>query len=136
MQVSEIMHKGVTIAQINDSIQHVANIMKKEDIGIMPVYKNERAVGMVTDRDIVISCLANGKGPEQPVSMAMTREIISVYDYDHISTAQKLMVDNQVSRLLVLDKGETPVGMLSLHDLARNSENSMMKAKILNEVKR
>ena len=136
MQVSEIMHKGVSIAQINDSIQHVANIMKKEDIGIMPVYKNERPVGMVTDRDIVVSCLANGKGANEPISLAMTHEIISVHDFDDISLAQKLMNDNQISRLLVMDKGETPVGMLTLHDLARNSENSMMKANILDQVKR
>lgn len=136
MQVSEIMHKGVSIAQINDSIQHVANIMKKEDIGIMPVYKNERPVGMVTDRDIVVSCLANGKGAHEPISLAMTRDIISVHDFDDISLAQKLMNDNQISRLLVMDKGETPVGMLTLHDLARNSQNATMKANILDQVKR
>lgn len=136
MQVSEVMHKGVSIAQINDSIQHIANIMKKDDIGAMPVYKDMRPVGFVTDRDIVVSCLAAGKAPNEPISLAMTRDIVIIHEDEDISLAQKLMKDNQISRLLVVDKGENPVGMLSLHDLARKVENPDMKADIINEVKR
>lgn len=136
MLVSEVMHKGVSIAQIDDSIRHVANIMKKEDIGALPVYKNERPVGFVTDRDLVVSCLADGKTADEPVSLAMSRDIICVRESDDLAHAQRLMRENQISRLLVVDQGERPVGMLSLHDFARNSDDEMMKANIIDEVKR
>lgn len=136
MQVSEVMHEGVTTVQIDDTIQRVAAIMKKEDIGGIPVYKNQRAVGFVTDRDIVISCLASGHGPQDPVSLAMSREIISVYAHQDVQEAIKVMERHQISRLLVVDKGEQPVGMLSLQDISLRSGNNGLKAEVLTEIKR
>lgn len=136
MQVSEVMHKGVSSVQINDSIKKVAALMKKEDIGAVPVFKNERPVGFVTDRDIVISCVAEGRPSDDPVSQAMTREIIFVHENEDLNMASKLMKENQVSRLLVVDEGQRPVGMLSLHDLARNLNDEKLEASILNEIKR
>lgn len=116
MLVSEVMHKGVSTVQINDSIKKVAALMKREDIGALPVYKNERPVGFVTDRDIVISCIAQGHSVDDPISHAMNREIVYIHEDDNITDAARLMRDNKISRLLVLDRGESPVGMLSLHD--------------------
>jgi CBS domain-containing protein len=136
MQVSEVMHKGVSTVQINDSIKKVAAIMKKEDIGAVPVFKNERPVGFVTDRDIVISCVAEGRRTQDPISLAMTREVIFVHEHDDLLMASKLMRDNQVSRLLVVDEGKRPVGIVSLKDLARNTEDEKLQALILKEIKR
>jgi CBS domain-containing protein len=136
MHVSEIMHQGVTTAQIGDSLRRVATMMKKHDIGALPVYKNERPVGFVTDRDIVIACVANGHSPDEPVSLAMSREVIFVYEDQDISMATKLMEQNQISRLLVVDKGERPVGMLSLSDIALRSDDDHLKAEVLGEIKR
>jgi len=136
MHVSEIMHQGVTTAQIGDSLRRVAAMMKKHDIGALPVYKNERPVGFVTDRDIVIACVANGHSPEEPVSLAMSRDVIFIYEDQDISMATKLMEQNQISRLLVVDKGERPVGMLSLSDIALRSNDDHLKAEILGEIKR
>jgi predicted transcriptional regulator len=79
MQVSEVMHKGVNTVQIHDSIKKVAALMKREDIGSVPVYKNERPVGFVTDRDIVVSCVAQGHPIDDPISHAMNREILFVH---------------------------------------------------------
>jgi CBS domain-containing protein len=135
MHVSEIMHKGVSTVQINDSIKKVASLMKREDIGSVPVYKNERPVGFVTDRDIVVSCLAQGHSSEDPISLAMTREIIYIHEDDDISEASRLMRDNKVSRLLVVDKGENPVGMLSLHDIARRTDKDALKSEVLTDIK-
>lgn len=136
MQVSEFMHEGVTTAQINDSLRRVANLMKKQDIGGMPVYKNERPVGFVTDRDIVVACVSSGHSPDEPISLAMSRDIIYVYQDQDISEAISIMEQKQISRLLVLDKGQKPVGMLSLQDLARNSTDDHLKAEVLSEIKR
>lgn len=136
MQVSEVMHKGVSTVQIHDSIKKVAALMKREDIGAVPVFKNERPVGFVTDRDIVISCVAAGRPVDDPVSIAMTREIIFVHEKDDLNIAIKLMKENQVSRLLVVDEGERPVGMISLHDLSISSDDKNLKISVINEIKR
>jgi CBS domain-containing protein len=136
MQVSEIMHEGVVTAQINDSLRRVATLMKKQDIGGLPIYKNERPVGFVTDRDIVVACVASGHSPDDPISLAMSRDLVTVYQNQDVNEAIKLMEQKQISRLLVLDKGDRPVGMLSLRDLALRSDDDHLKAEILNEIKR
>jgi len=136
MQVSEVMHQGVTMAQIGDSFQRVANLMKKYDIGIVPIYKNERPVGIVTDRDIVVSGLAHGHRPDEPISLAMTHKVISVYEDQHINDAIHLMEENQISRLLVLDRGDRPVGVISLQDLVREMSDDHLKAEVLSEIKK
>lgn len=132
MQVSEVMHQGVTTVQINDSLKHAAAIMKKKNLGSLPVYKNERPVGFVTDRDIVVTCVANGTSADEPVSMAMSKEIFSIKRNQDISEAESLMKQKQISRLLVVDDGEQPVGMLSLHDLVRND----LHAEVMTQIKR
>lgn len=123
MQVSEVMHKGIITAQISDSLRKVASLMKDRDIGSIPIYKNERAVGFVTDRDIVISCVANGKNPDEPVSLAMRHELFSIHEHQDISEASRVMKEKQVSRLLVLSKGDKPVGMLTIQDLNKVNSN-------------
>lgn len=135
MQVSEIMHKGVTTVQIGDSLKHVANIMKKEDIGSVPVYKNQRPVGFVTDRDIVVSCVSKGTSPEEPVSLAMRKDVICIRENQDELEAAKLMKENQISRLLVVNEGDEPVGMISLQDLSENTGRDL-KADVINEIKR
>lgn len=136
MQVSEVMHQGVTMAQIGDSLQRVANMMKKYDIGIVPIYKNERPVGIVTDRDIVVSGLAHGHRPDEPISLAMTHKVISVYEDQHINDAIHLMEENQISRLLVLNRGDRPVGVISLQDLVREMKDDHIKAEVISEIKK
>lgn len=136
MQVSEVMHKGVSTVQIHDSLKKVAAIMKREDIGSLPVFKNERPVGFVTDRDIVITCVAEGHMADDPVSHAMSREIFSCKENDEISHALKLMRENQISRLLVVDDGDRPVGMITLHDISLNTNDDALKASVISEIKR
>lgn len=136
MQVSEVMHKGVSTVQIHDSIKKVAAIMKREDIGAVPVFKNERPVGFVTDRDIVISCVAEGHMGDDPISHAMRREIIYCKETDDITHAARLMREKQISRLLVVNDGQQPVGMITLHDLGVNTHDSALIASVIEEVKR
>jgi predicted transcriptional regulator len=136
MLVSEVMHKGVSSVQIHDTIKKVASLMKREDIGAVPVFKNERPVGFVTDRDIVVSCLAEGASVDHPISQAMTRDIISINENEDLSLASKLMRDHQISRLLVTDVGNKPVGMITLHDIIINTEDDLLKASVINEIKR
>lgn len=135
MQVQEIMHKGVNTVQIGDSIKKVAALMKREDIGAVPVYKNERPVGFVTDRDIVVSCLAQGHSSDEPISLAMRGDVICVKDKDDVNQAAHIMQSKQISRLLVVNESEEAVGMLTIGDLLRLPDDRL-KVEIISEIKR
>jgi CBS domain-containing protein len=123
MQVSEIMSKGIVCVNSEDSIRKVAELMRDEDVGALPVLENDRPVGIVTDRDIVITCVATGYDLEKPVSHAMSDQVISVKENQDIMEVSKLMQENKVSRILVTDNQEHPIGMVSLQDLSFEDED-------------
>lgn len=134
MQISEVMHKGISTANLNDSVRRVAELMKQEDIGAVPIMENNRAVGVVTDRDIVVSCVAEGYSLDQPISHAMTEGLVCVRPDQNIEEASRLMEKNQVSRILVVDQSERPVGMVSLRDLTR-SQSDDRKGEVISQIK-
>ncbi len=84
----------------------------------------------------MVSCLAEGASTDHPVSQAMTRDIITVREKDDLSLASKLMRENQISRLLVIDEGNRPVGMITLHDIITNTQDDTLKVSVINEIKR
>lgn len=134
MLVSELMHKGVIGANVSDTLRAVCKIMKDNDIGSVPVLDNEKAVGFVTDRDIVIACAEEDCDLDEKISVAMSPEIISVTSDSDITEAARLMEDNQISRLLVIDSG-TPMGIITLQDLSLNVDNRHLKAEVIEEIK-
>lgn len=123
MQVSEIMHKGIPAVNVKDSVRKVAELMRQEDVTAVPVLENGRPVGFVTDRDIVISCVAEGYSMDRPISHALSEDVICVKEHQDIEEATRLMEDNQVSRILVIDDNERPIGILSLHDLTESKND-------------
>ena len=123
MQISEVMHKGIVCVNRNDSIRRAAELMKSEDVGALPVLEQDRPVGFVTDRDIVISCVAEGGDFNAPVEKAMTENIVSITEEKDVEEASRLMQENKVSRILVVDKDNHPVGMVSLKDLSLEDED-------------
>ena len=123
MQISEVMHKDIKFANINDSIKTVAELMKSEDIGSAPVLDGQKAVGFVTDRDIVINCVAQGHDLNEPIRDAMSNKVFCVKEDSTLEEASKLMAEKQISRIVVLDRSEKPVGIVSLQDLTQESED-------------
>jgi CBS domain-containing protein len=116
------MSKGVVSASVRDSIKHVAARMRDEDIGAMPVMENDRPVGMITDRDIVITCVADGHSLDESIEHAMSREVVSVKQDQDLEEVSRLMAERQISRVLVVDDGDRPVGMIGLQDLSQKNE--------------
>lgn len=135
MQVSEIMHMGVKTVQTTDTIQTVAKIMKDFDIGSVPVYEESRPVGFVTDRDIVVGCLAQGSSIEAQVSEAMTPEFICVENNSDINDAARLMKERRLSRIVVVDDKKQAVGIVTLQDISNNLTDEKLKGEILSEIK-
>ena len=130
MNVSELMTKEVQTCSIHDNLQRAAQIMWEKDCGCVPVVDEQmRVVGILTDRDICMAGYTQGKRyAEIPVSRAMAKVIFTVNESDSIGVAETLMSDKQVRRLPVLDGGGTLRGVISLNDLARNTQPTRGKA--------
>src|SRR5881394_1355290 len=105
MRVSEAMTREVRVASPGQSIREVAKIMAEIDAGAMPVGDNDRLVGMITDRDIAIRAVAEGKGPDTPVREVMTTEqVLYCYDDEEVDHVAKNMGDKKVRRLPVVNR--------------------------------
>ena len=124
MKVSECMTAGVEVVTPQQSMGEAAQFMLRADAGALPVGDGERLIGMVTDRDIAVRGVAQGLGPETPVSQVMTEDLIYCYDDDDVENVAIQMSDAQVRRLPVLSRqGEKLVGIVSLADLSRSNQD-------------
>lgn len=119
MLVKEAMHKGVEWVSPDTPIAEVAQIMRKFDIGAVPVGAENRLVGMVTDRDIVCKGLArNGANLEKATAAdVMTEGIHTCRAEDELEAAVQHMQELQIRRLPVIDSDKRMVGILSLGDI-------------------
>jgi CBS domain-containing protein len=118
MKVHEAMTREVLTAAPTDTLRRVAEIRAREDIGCLPVAENDRLVGTITDRDIVVRAIATGQDGAAKVRDAMTADVKYCYEDDEIDTVAQNMGDLQVRRLPVLNRDKRLVGILSLADAA------------------
>lgn len=119
IKVRDIMTARVNIASPMQTVRDAAQIMADSDIGVLPVGDNDRLVGMITDRDIVLRACAAGHHPEDcRVADVMTPEVKYLYDDESIEDAARNMGDLQVRRLPVLNRQKRLVGIVAMADLA------------------
>ena len=135
MLVKEMMNPGVVSIQQEDSVALAARLLSRHNVGVLPVCGQDgRLRGVVTDRDIVLRCVAAEADPAPtPVRQIMTRGCASVAPEDDCREATRLMGEQQVRRLPVVDQGKL-VGIVSLGDLARSSRLDMEAAKALSDI--
>lgn len=119
MRVSEAMTRDVRLCTPGQTIREAAKAMADIDAGAMPVGENDRLIGMVTDRDIAIRAVAQGKGPDTPVREVMSEHVHYCYDDQEIDDVAQNMGDIRVRRLPVVNRDKRLVGILSLGDVAR-----------------
>ncbi len=122
MKVSEIMTRDVRLLSPDQTIREAASLMAEIDSGALPVGENDRLVGMITDRDIVIRAVAQGKSADTKVSDVMSKEMLYCVDTDDIDDVARNMGKAQVRRLPVVNSDKRLVGIVSLGDLARNDD--------------
>src|SRR2546425_11133241 len=107
MQVSEVMTRGAECTRPDTTLQEAAGKMKALDVGALPVCDNDRLVGMLTDRDIIVRSVSEGHDPrKEKVCDAMTAQVFYCFDDQDVTQAAKLMRDNQIRRLLVLNRNK------------------------------
>ena len=134
MRCSEIMTRDVGTATREMTLRDVAIMMREGDMGSVPVVDEGRLIGSATDRDIVVRCTAEGMGPETSVGEAMTTEIFSVKPGDFAFEAVRLMGDKQVRRIPVVDENGKLAGIISMADIALETEDELEIAETLEEI--
>jgi CBS domain-containing protein len=122
MQIKAIMTPEVDLIDPEASVRAVAQKMRDDDVGAVPVAENDRLVGMVTDRDIVLRAVAEGADMgSYTARQVMSPNILYCFDDQSPEEVLRNMSENQVRRLPVLNRDKRLVGMVSLGDLAQHS---------------
>ncbi len=123
MKVSDVMSTDIETVRPDQPAREAARFMLKADAGSIPVIEGDRLVGMITDRDIAVRGVALGYGPDTPVSELMSSGVVSANADERIEDAARKMGEAQVRRLPVIDDNERLVGIVSLGDLARETDD-------------
>ena len=134
MRCREIMTSSVKTATRDMPLQEVARLMRDGDMGAIPVVEGGKLVGIVTDRDIVVRSIADGKDASSPVSESMTTEIFSVKPDDFVFEAIRLMGDKQVRRIPVVTENGELAGIIAMADVALEMEDEREIAETLEEI--
>ena len=121
MKVNEVMTRNVETVTPDQPVSEAAGFMLSADTGSIPVLDNDKLVGMITDRDIAVRGVANGRGPDTAVRELMTSDIVSVRDSDDFAEAAARMSEAQVRRVPVIDDDDRLCGIVSLGDLSRQT---------------
>jgi CBS domain-containing protein len=119
MKVSEIMTRDVCVARPDHTIEDVARMMLAIDAGLLPVGDDDRLLGTITDRDIAVRAVAEGKGPATQVEQVMTLDVKYCYEDEDTGHIARNMAEQQLRRLPVLSRDKRLVGILSLADIAQ-----------------
>jgi CBS domain-containing protein len=121
MKVSDAMTGQVTTAAPTDTVRKVAQVMAHVETGAVPIVDNGKVVGLVTDRDIVLRVVAEGRSFDSPISEAMSEgDVQSVKEDDILADATAKMASHQIRRLVVLNDAGKLTGILSLGDVAKD----------------
>jgi CBS domain-containing protein len=119
MQVKDIMSKQVQTVSPTASLAYAAQLMKSENIGLLPIIENGKALGVVTDRDLVVRALAdNVEMDKATVKDVMTKHPVGLNEVEELEHAFELMENQHIGRLLVYNNDGVITGVLSASDLA------------------
>lgn len=120
-QLKNLMSRDVKVIGPDLTIREAARTMCDGDFGMLPVGENDRMIGAISDRDIAIRAVAEGKGPDTKVREVMSASLYWAYDDDTVEHAAKLMSEHQVRRLPVVNREKRLVGIVALGDFAVDS---------------
>jgi CBS domain-containing protein/sporulation protein YlmC with PRC-barrel domain len=119
VQIKEVMTRQVEVVPPEATLWEAAQKMATLDVGPLPVCSGDQLVGMLTDRDITVRATAKGRDPKTTkVHEVMTPEVLYTFEDEDISEAARIMTEQQVRRLVVLNQSKQLVGIISLGDLA------------------
>jgi CBS domain-containing protein len=128
MQIREIMTREVDVIRPDASVRDAALKMKELDVGAIPVCDGQKLAGLVTDRDITVRAVAEGRNPsEVQVAEVMSADIAYCFEDETVEQAANLMESKQIRRLPILDRNKQLAGIISLGDISIRTEGSRQK---------
>lgn len=133
-KLQDLMSRDVKVISPDMSIHEAAIEMRKGDFGMLPVGEKDRMIGAITDRDITIRAVAQGKDNTTKVRDVMTAEIFWVFEDESVEDAAKMMSERQVRRLPVVDRNKRLVGIVALGDFAVESSEIRPAAEALSKI--
>jgi CBS domain-containing protein len=121
--IRDAMTSNPCAIDADKSVAYAAKMMRDEDVGFAPIVKGDRLIGAVTDRDIAVKVVGEGKNPEATaVSEIASTDLVTVYPDQDLNEALQLMAHNQVRRLPVVGQGGELVGVLAQADVAQEAD--------------
>ena len=133
-ELKDLMSRDVQVIDPEMSIGEAAIQMRDGDFGMLPVGEDDRMIGTISDRDIAIRAVAEGKDSETKVRDVMSDGIAWAYEDDSVDKAVKIMSERQVRRLPVVDRDKRLVGIVALGDLAVDVAQLRPAAEALSEI--
>jgi len=138
MKCNKVMTKNPVCCLPNDSVVKVAQLMKREDIGSIPIIETEQTkklVGILTDRDLALKIVAEGRDPQSTkVEEVMTRKVVTCRTDDDLQKVLDLMAEHQLRRIPVLDSGNGIVGIIAQADMAIRFDHPKKTAAMVKEI--
>jgi CBS domain-containing protein len=123
--IRDVMTSNPCTIDADKSVAYAAKMMREEDVGLAPVVEAERLVGMLTDRDITIRVVADGKDPEQvKVGDVASSQLVTVSPEQDLDEALRMMAKHQVRRLPVVEEDGKLVGVVAQADIAREGDDA------------
>jgi CBS domain-containing protein len=133
-KLKDLMSRDVKVIDPEMSIGEAAVQMRDGDFGMLPVGEDDRMIGTISDRDIAIRAVAEGKDSETKVRDVMSDGIAWAYEDDSVDKAVKIMSERQVRRLPVVDRDKRLVGIVALGDFAVDVAQLRPAAEALSEI--
>ena len=135
LRIKDVMTPQAEVISPDATTEDAAALMKTLDIGVLPVCDEEGLVGILTDRDLVVRVLAATRDPKAMlVGEAMTPSVVYCFDDDDLEHAAAVMAGEQIRRLPVLNKNRKLVGIVSVGDIAVNTQDHQLTGKVLEDV--
>jgi CBS domain-containing protein len=122
MKIKDVMTSDVSFVSPDTPVAEIARRMRDEDIGALPVTENDRMIGMVTDRDIVVRCVASGSVEGASARTAMSPRVLYCYEDQSVNEILENMAEQQVRRMPVVNREKRLVGVVSIGDLSQKSQ--------------
>lgn len=126
--ISEVMTTDVEVVRPEETLRDAARAMADLDVGSLPVCDGRKLIGMITDRDITVRAVAEGKSVDTPVSEVMTDDVVWCNETDSVDDVLLQMGDAQIRRIPVIDEDRNLVGIVALGDLALEEEEEVDEA--------
>ena len=133
-KIKEVMSTAVQVIGPDATIKEAAQKMQRGNFGMLPVEENDRMIGSISDRDITIRAVADGKASTTKVREVMTEGIIWAFEDDSVAEAAKLMSEHQIRRLPIVNSSKRLVGIVALGDFAVDNADIKVAGEALSEI--